>query len=110
MKHLKLFEGFFDDMFGFGPIYPEAELIKLKNMEKELEFPTEHDPYLINYYVASIGRIIKHAKQKDLSFLKRFDIDNAIRIYDIVRQRQRVIMDTSSKLERYYNEYKELTK
>lgn len=111
MKYLKLFENFFSDIFIFNSnIDPYVEMTEFKRMEHELEFPSENDPYLINYYVTSLGKLMKYAKENNLSLLHQIDMNKVFEIYNMVRKRQRVIMDTRDKLQNYYNEYIELTK
>ncbi len=105
MNHLKTYESFFGL---FGKIDPDKELAKFKQMEHDIEFPKEFDPYLFGYYVSSLGKIIKYAKKHDASILDEIDINNSLRLFGIVRNKQKLLPSTIEDLENYYNEYKNL--
>lgn len=106
MKHMKTYESFFGL---FGKINPAEELTKFKQMEQDLEFPTEDDPYLFGYYVSSLGKLVKYADSTDSTILKKFDINNCLRIFGIIRNKQKILPSTVEDLEKYYNMYKKLS-
>lgn len=101
----------YESFFGlFGNLDPDKELSKFKNMEKDIEFPKQFDPYLFDYYVSSLGKLIRYAKKKDLTLLNNIDINNCLRLFSIVRNRQNLLPSTVEDLENYYNEYIKLKK
>ena len=106
MTNLKTYESFFGL---FGSIDPDKELAKFKQMEQDLEFPKEFDPYLFSYYVSSLGKLVKYAERNDASILQKFDINNCLRLFGIVRNRQNLLPSTVEDLEDYFNRYKKLS-
>lgn len=106
MKNLKTYESFFG-LFGY--IDPDKELAKFKQMEQDIEFPIEFDPYLFRHYVSSLGKLVKYAESTDATILKKIDINNCLRLFGIVRNHQNLLPSTVEDLENYFNRYKKLS-
>jgi len=106
MKYMKTHESF---LGLFGDTNPNKELAKFREMEEQIEFPKKFDPYLFDYYISSLHKLIKYAKKKDLSLLKQIDINKTLMLFNIVKKQQRLLPSTIEDLENCYDMYDELT-